>query len=142
MTPLQQLRRLIDEHVPGTPAREELEPVYAALATPIPMLLFCPACGQQHIDAPDPDDDWDNPPHTSHKCVGPNGCGTIWRPADVPTAGVERIQTRGSSDNWSAGEGVGLARAFRLIARELTATTARVRDQMRAAAGQPDAPAT
>ena len=65
---------------------------------PIPMMLFCPKCGLQHIDMPDPTDDWDNPPHKSHKCVGPNGCGTVWRPADVPTEGVAAIQTRGSKD--------------------------------------------
>jgi hypothetical protein len=67
---------------------------------PIPMLLFCPNCGQQHIDQPDPSEGWDNPPHASHKCVGPNGCGAVWRPADVTTTGVERIQTRGKSDNY------------------------------------------
>lgn len=67
-------------------------------AAPIPMVLHCPACGTQHIDQAT--EDWPNPPHTSHKCVGPNGCGCIWRPADVPTTGVEAIETAGSSDNW------------------------------------------
>jgi hypothetical protein len=84
-------------------ARAELAPLPAQ---PIPMLLFCPNCGQQHIDKPDPDDNWENPPHTSHKCVGLNGCGCIWRPADVPTAGVDGIATRGKSDTWRPDWGV------------------------------------
>lgn len=65
---------------------------------PIPMVLHCPACGAQHIDAPSPG--WDNPPHTSHKCVADGGCGCIWRPCDLPTVGVERVATAGKSDSW------------------------------------------
>jgi hypothetical protein len=74
---------------------------------PIPMLLFCPKCGTQHIDAPevafgDADDSdshvaWENPPHRSHLC---HACGTIWRPADVATTGVAAIATRGKADTW------------------------------------------
>lgn len=64
---------------------------------PIPMVLHCPRCGQQHIDEATPT--WGNPPHRSHACQTP-GCGTIWRPADVTTAGVAVIGTRGKSDNW------------------------------------------
>lgn len=81
---------------------------------PIPMVLHCPTCGMQHIDEPEwinvgPDERgrrgaaaivWDNPPHRSHLC---HGCGTIWRPADVPTTGVERITTKGKADNWEPG---------------------------------------
>lgn len=37
------------------------------------------------------------PPHKSHLC---HACGCIWRPADVPTNGVEQIQTRGRKDNF------------------------------------------
>ena len=66
---------------------------------PVGMLLFCPHCGMQHIDAPEPDTGWTNPPHKSHKC---HGCGCIWRPADVPTDGVVNIRTRGSADTWGA----------------------------------------
>jgi len=79
---------------------------------PIDMVLHCPACGQQHIDAPefnsqrrdafpsstgedDPALSWTNPPHRSHLC---HGCGHIWRPADVPTNGVQEIKTKGSAD--------------------------------------------
>ncbi|MDO5947873.1 hypothetical protein [Burkholderia cepacia] len=87
--------------------REAIENAIAALehsdpnAAPIPMLLFCPACGLQHVDAPEPARDgeeaWDNPPHRSHKC---HACETVWRPADVPTVGVASIQTSGQADNW------------------------------------------
>jgi predicted RNA-binding Zn-ribbon protein involved in translation (DUF1610 family) len=84
---------------------------------PIPMILFCPACGSQHIDreeehkpncdslstfrhgasAPLPCscDRWVNPPHRSHLCAG---CGHIWRPSDVRTVGVAEISTQGSHD--------------------------------------------
>lgn len=66
---------------------------------PIPMILHCPSCHEQNIDKPEPigfcDDGWTNPPHRSHLCYR---CGTIWRPADVPTVGVEKIQTKGKDD--------------------------------------------
>lgn len=67
---------------------------------PIPMVLYCPNCGLKHVDAPS--EGWDNPPHRSHLCrYEDGGCGGIWRPADVPTVGVEAIETRGQADNWS-----------------------------------------
>lgn len=80
----------------------------AQVAEPIPMILLCPSCGKQHIDAPETRDipsgngfaevaDWTNPPHRSHLC---HACGCIWRPADVPTVGVERIETRGKADTY------------------------------------------
>ncbi|MBJ9669008.1 hypothetical protein I5693_15780 [Burkholderia cenocepacia] len=89
---------------------------------PIDMLLFCPKCGVQHVDAPEPftptgrcecagpdqceacesnraafEESWQNPPHRSHLC---HACGNIWRPADVPTNGVAAIETRGKADTW------------------------------------------
>jgi hypothetical protein len=75
---------------------------------PVDMVLFCPKCGMQHIDAPESHrvmvegvhvDDavlWDNPPHRSHLC---HGCGHIWRPADVATNGVAAVKTKGSKDS-------------------------------------------
>lgn len=73
---------------------------------PVNMVLYCPACGLQHIDAPEdswqsavqPDfpPPWSNPPHRSHLCAG---CGHIWRPADVPTNGVAAITSRGVNDS-------------------------------------------
>lgn len=65
-------------------------------ADPIPMILFCPNCGLQHIDAPSPQTGWMNPPHRSHLC---EACDHVWRPADVPTVGVAEIQTHGMIDN-------------------------------------------
>jgi hypothetical protein len=62
---------------------------------PVPMILHCPFCRRQHVDAPSEAEGWTNPPHKSHLC---SGCGCIWRPADVPTVGVERIATRGQRD--------------------------------------------
>jgi hypothetical protein len=59
------------------------------------MILHCPFCRRQHVDAPSEAEGWTNPPHKSHLC---SGCGCIWRPADVPTVGVERIATRGQRD--------------------------------------------
>lgn len=71
---------------------------------PVDMILHCPKCGTQHVDAPMilmPDDTndmpvWNNPPHRSHLCAG---CGHVWRPADVPTNGIAAIETKGSNDN-------------------------------------------
>ena len=77
--------------------------------SPIPMILHCPACGAQHIDAPEPIN-WRDAsrdaagtvgarrtnPHCSHLCAD---CGRIWRPADVPTEGVAAIQSRGKADS-------------------------------------------
>jgi hypothetical protein len=69
---------------------------YRGVQQPIPMVLHCPKCTTQHVDAPDPDKGWTNPPHKSHLC---HKCGFIWRPADVPTVGVEKIKTRGKVDS-------------------------------------------
>lgn len=68
---------------------------------PIPMILHCPACGLQHIDGIDlRDPAWKNPVHRSHKCRKIHGgCGHIWRPADVPTTGVQTIETAGEHDS-------------------------------------------
>jgi hypothetical protein len=73
---------------------------------PIDMVLHCPECGTQHVDKKEVEIrggdlcvDWDNPPHRSHLC---HACGCVWRPADVPTNGIERVQTRGKADTWPA----------------------------------------
>lgn len=82
-----------------------------AAAAPIDMVLHCPACGTQHIDAPEEreyddarghlrmDCNWTNPPHRSHLC---SACEHIWRPADVPTNGVAAIKTKGGADSPAA----------------------------------------
>lgn len=63
--------------------------------SPIDMLLFCPRCAYQHVDAPEPETGWLNPVHKSHRC---KACGYVWRPANVPTNGVATIQTKGEKD--------------------------------------------
>jgi hypothetical protein len=84
---------------------EQVDPTEraAALHGVVKMILHCPACGLQHIDAPEAPvmvagnaGMWTNPPHRSHLCAG---CGHIWRPADVPTEGVAAIETCGKSDS-------------------------------------------
>jgi hypothetical protein len=90
----------------GTPTDYDIELARAAISAipsgwrdaPIPMVLHCPQCHLQHIDAPDErTPEWTNPPHKSHLC---HGCGCIWRPCDRPTDGVSAIQTRGKADTW------------------------------------------
>jgi hypothetical protein len=81
--------------------RDELDAILrsapqAPPADPIPMVLYCPRCDTQHIDAPEPEKGWTNPPHKSHLC---HGCGLVWRPASVPTTGVESVP-RGEHDTW------------------------------------------
>lgn len=75
---------------------------------PISMVLHCPKCGKQHIDTaedlpmPMPGSafegsaGWTNPPHRSHLC---HDCGHIWRPADIPTVGVAKVETVGKNDS-------------------------------------------
>lgn len=75
---------------------------------PTDLILFCPACGLQHIDRPEvkahnpigegqgTSEGWTNPPHRSHLC---HQCGNVWRPADVATNGVASIKTRGAKDS-------------------------------------------
>lgn len=70
---------------------------------PIDMILYCPACGYRHIDAPNAEEGWTNPPHKSHKC---HSCKCVWRPADVPTNGVAHILTIGKADTIDHRKGV------------------------------------
>lgn len=65
---------------------------------PVHMILHCPTCHEQHIDAPNLEIGWTNPPHRSHLCAY---CKAIWRPADIATNGVLGIRTRGKKDTWS-----------------------------------------
>lgn len=59
------------------------------------VLGLCRRCGRGESDLTEPC--WGNPPHKSHLC---QRCGTIWRPADVATNGVEAVVTRGERDTW------------------------------------------
>ena len=49
---------------------------------PIPMILTCPLCGERHIDK----GVFATKPHHTHAC---QKCGLPWRPALVPTVGVQ-----------------------------------------------------
>jgi hypothetical protein len=49
---------------------------------PIPMLLSCPACHARHID----EGEFVTKIHHTHAC---QSCGHCWRPAIVPTIGVQ-----------------------------------------------------
>lgn len=52
------------------------------IMSPIPMLLWCPACGARHIDL----GEFAEKSHHTHAC---QNCGMVWRPAIVHTVGVE-----------------------------------------------------
>lgn len=67
------------------------------MTKPIDVIIHCPRCGEIHIDEPNPETGWTNPPHKSHLCLS---CSVIWRVADVPTNGVAATQTQGKNDNW------------------------------------------
>lgn len=122
MTELEKAARMALEQIeflnacyPHKTAADTITALAQALATtePIPMVLHCPKCGMQHIDESEDERTeqichgpevvdavivgWDNPPHRSHLC---HGCGTIWRPADVPTTGVASVRTKGKADTW------------------------------------------
>lgn len=86
----------------------------ALLVQPIDMVLHCPECGLQHIDAASDTcvhdacphdtpcsrgacrDPWTNRPHKTHLCAS---CGHKWRPCDTHhTNGVQAVPP-GSSDS-------------------------------------------
>jgi hypothetical protein len=48
----------------------------------IPMILTCPACGGRHLD----EGEFATKVHHTHAC---QHCGMVWRPAIVPTVGVQ-----------------------------------------------------
>lgn len=51
---------------------------------PIPMLLWCPECHVRHIDY----GEFATKEHHTHAC---QNCGFVWRPAVVPTVGVQYL---------------------------------------------------
>lgn len=57
---------------------------------PIKMLLYCPRCEKQHVDAPEPEKGWTNPPHATHTC---KFCGLNWRPSNDNTDGVAGLSS-------------------------------------------------
>lgn len=52
-------------------------------AVPIPMLLWCPECGERHVDR---GEFATTRTHHTHAC---QHCGHVWRPALVATVGVQ-----------------------------------------------------
>jgi hypothetical protein len=71
----------------GAPATavDPLGPICCACAQeqrPIPMILTCPSCSYRHIDV----GEFATKVHHTHAC---QHCGMIWRPAIVPTVGVQ-----------------------------------------------------
>lgn len=58
------------------------ETVNQLIKQPIPMIICCLSCGQQHVD----EGIWATKPHRTHLC---KYCGLEWRPAPVYTVGVE-----------------------------------------------------
>jgi rubredoxin len=87
-------RRDMSTGVFGPAVSKLIRDIVDGLTVPIDMVLHCPNCGAQHIDAAT--EAWRNPPHRSHLC---HACGHIWRPADVPTNGVAAVKTRGKNDS-------------------------------------------
>lgn len=49
---------------------------------PIPMLLWCPECGERHIDV----GEFATKIHHTHAC---QSCGMVWRPCVLATVGVQ-----------------------------------------------------
>lgn len=73
---------------------EELEERFQQ---PIPMLLACPSCGERHIDK----GEFATKSHHTHSC---QHCGHTWRPALVPTVGVQFLpgfKNSTSTETWS-----------------------------------------
>lgn len=66
-----------------------------ALEKPVDMILYCPECGTQHIDKPDPSMNWLNPPHRKHLCLY---CGHLWKPSYMNTNGVLVLREIDSDD--------------------------------------------
>lgn len=92
----QEATRLQREIVQLTGRIEEQRRTILEFEAPLAMQLYCPRCLTQHIDAPDTLVGWTNPPHRTHLCLN---CRLLWRPADVATYGVRKIQTAGDADN-------------------------------------------
>ena len=85
-------RRVYREHDPAKFGRIDavavdaappaVQPPFAADdPPPLPLLLWCPGCGERHIDR----GIWASKLHHTHAC---QNCGMVWRPAIKATVGV------------------------------------------------------
>lgn len=66
------------------------------MADPIPMILTCPVCCGRHVDK----GAFATKPHHTHAC---QHCGLTWRPAIVPTVGVQFLPGFKDEDEASRG---------------------------------------
>jgi rubredoxin len=69
-----------DDPEPASSATPYADPL--DVVVPVPVILFCPSCHARHIDT----GKWADKVHHTHAC---QACGFTWRPAVVPTVGVE-----------------------------------------------------
>ncbi len=76
-----QLREVRSELSVAMVRLRELE---EAEGKPIPLFLTCPGCNGRHID----EGFFATHSHTTHAC---QHCGLTWRPAIVPTVGVQYL---------------------------------------------------
>lgn len=63
-------------------ARKALAEPDLDITKPVPMLLRCPECHERHIDV----GAFSTKSHHTHAC---QACGAVWRPAIIPTVGVQ-----------------------------------------------------
>lgn len=78
----------VDRFGPGVAgAYDVLARKLAVVGGPVPMLLWCPDCHGRHVDR----DEWATREHLTHLC---EHCGHRWRPALIPTVGVEYLEPR------------------------------------------------
>lgn len=66
----------------GEAAAGSTKPASPADPAPIPLILTCIACHARHVDK----GRFATQPHRDHSC---QACGVTWRPALVPTVGVQ-----------------------------------------------------
>ena len=69
--------------------RDLLKIVKAAVEGPLRMIIHCPECGTQHVDA----GVWAEKEHWTHQC---QRCGHEWKAAKVATVGVASLDTKGT----------------------------------------------
>jgi len=65
----------------GTEPIAEHAATFGQEPEPVSMLLWCPECGERHID----EGAFATKRHHTHAC---QHCGHVWRPAILPTVGV------------------------------------------------------
>lgn len=91
-TTLERVRDIVEEHLSGENRFKSANALAHRILDflnkengapdPIPMYLLCPKCGGRHIDT----GEFATKPHHTHAC---QFCGLTWRPAIVPTVGVQ-----------------------------------------------------